>query len=603
MRMFVSHSLRRDVWPRTCKERQSKTYPLVQRHFPPRAALRSLLFSTLCSTVCILPVKARVVLKLLTLVIALSVGIGSAFAGSAVVTDGRFTNVYVYPDPDKETWEQHMALLRPSDAAQFSRAAIDGFTATLMSPAWPSYFDPLVQYSGIHPPGFFGSSVASKDCVDAALKDRNNGVIEWATVRSLANCHISGMDPSPQVNLIFSPDIRLATIPTPFGVGTGPEMCTGATSTIAYHAWGLNTPNFTVLPTSQGCVSNFADFTKHMSHEVVETISDPAGAGMGTIGQDELADNCENKSDGYTTVSGFLLARYWSNFDNDCEPRLDPPAGSISATWVLAQGSPVQRFTGSVHTLNLTVPAARLTTDAQATEVLLVTQTGGDDLRGGSNPGDNANVTLNFTDGSTTTVNVNNGRSWENGQTHAVRLLLPATPMRVSDITGVTISTQFGGGLSGDNWNVDKVALVVAFPTGSITSEPPPKIVHEWLDVSGGPLIRFTGSVHDLVEGVPPQDVGEAVSALDLTISTGNDDLRGGNNAGDNCDVIIELTNGKSIAINNVNAGSNWKDWTDHTVGIPLPNGGLSGGDVASVKLHTGFGGGIGGDNWNVNRI
>jgi len=38
-------------------------------------------------------------------------------------------------------------------------------------------------------------------------------------------------------------------------------------------------------------------------------------------------------------------------------------------------------------------------------------------------------------------------------------------------------------------------------------------------------------------------------------------------------------------------------------IGIPLPGGGLRGGDVKSVKLHTGFGGGIGSDNWNVQRI
>src|SRR5580700_10360592 len=105
----------------------------------------------------------------LATVIAFSVCINNACAGSAVVTNGRFTNVYVFPDPDQETWERHMASLRP-DAVKFSRAAIDRFTAVLMSPAWPSYFDPLLQYSGIHPPRFFGSSVASKACVDAALK-------------------------------------------------------------------------------------------------------------------------------------------------------------------------------------------------------------------------------------------------------------------------------------------------------------------------------------------------------------------------------------------------------------------------------------------------
>jgi|HubBroStandDraft_1064217.scaffolds.fasta_scaffold00020_103 hypothetical protein len=535
--------------------------------------------------------------------IALCIGTGLAHAGSAVVTDGRFTNIYVLPDPNQESWEEHMAKLRPTDAAQFSRAAIDAFTESLMDPSWPTYFDALYQYSGINPPRFFGSAVASQACVDAALKDRNNGVIEWATVRSLSNCHESGMDPSPQVNLIFSPDIRLATIPTPFGLGTGPEMCTGATNTVAYHAWGINTPNFAVLPTNPGCTPGFARFSESMSHEDLETVSDPAGAGMGTLGQNELADNCENRPDAFVLVKGFSLSRYWSNFDGTCLPLLNPPAGSEAVTWVLGSGSPLRRFTGSVHSLVLAVPAARVTTTARATQVQVVIQTGGDDIRGGKNPGDNANVTLSFKGGSTTTANVNAGRSWENGQTHAAILTLPNPAPSVDDITGVTITTQFGGGIGGDNWNVNKVALVVSFPEGSTTRSPPPVITHTWLDASSNPLKRFTGSVHDLSLPVSAQDVGKAVSALTLVISTGNDDLRGGSKPTDNCTVTVGLASGHTIVVANANGGQHWQDWTDHAVKIPLPAGGLKGGDVKSVDLHTAFGGGIGGDNWNVNRV
>jgi hypothetical protein len=546
------------------------------------------------------------VLSVFVAVVTMSIAsIGMAGAGSAVVTNGRFTNIYVMPDPARETWEQHMAKLRPGDAAQFSRAAIDKFTTTLMRPTWPSYFDSLFQYSGINPPQFFGSAVASQSCVSAALKDANNGVIQWATVRSLSNCHISGMDPSPQVNLIFSPDIRLAAIPTPFGLGTGPEMCTGATSTNAYHAWGINTPNFAVLPTNAGCMQNFATFTRAMSHEDVETISDPAGAGMGTIGQHELADNCENRPDAFVTVDGFSLSRYWSNFDNTCVPTLNPPAGSEATTWVLGQGNPIQRFTGSVHTLTLGLPANRTTTAARATRVMVVIQTGGDDLRGGSNPGDNANVTLNLAGGAraTTTVNVNGGRSWENGETHAVTLALPNPAPSVDDITGVTITTGFGGGIGGDNWNVNKLALVVSFPTGSVTHSPTPVVTHTWLNASSNPLVRFTGSVHDFAVNVAPQDVGKHVQNLVLIISTGNDDLRGGSNPGDNCNVTVTLTSGRTIVLTNVNRGQDWANWTSHSVTIPLPAGGLKGGDIKTVALHTGFGGGIGGDNWNVNQI
>ena len=133
-----------------------------------------------------------------------------------------------------------------------------------------------------------------------------------------------------------------------------------------------------MLPTSAACTqapngfTSFDEFTRLMSHEVVETISDPAGFGMGNGGFYELGDNCEGKPDGYTTVDGFSLSRYWSNFDNNCQPRLDPPAGSTTATWVLGQGSPLQRFTGSVHTLTLGVPPGRVATDAPATQVVLM---------------------------------------------------------------------------------------------------------------------------------------------------------------------------------------------------------------------------------------
>ena len=542
---------------------------------------------------------ALLAVAILSTLLCASFGATSARAGSAVVTDGRFTNIYVFPNPDKETWERHMDRVRPADAAKFSRAAIDRFTTALMRPAWPSYFDALYQYSGINPPQFFGSAVASQTCVDAALKDEHNGVLQWDTIRSLSNCHPDGMDPSPQVNLIFSPDIKIAKI-VPFG--TGGNMCTTST-TNAWHAWGLNTPNFAALPTSPACMRTFATFTRALSHEDVEMISDPAGLGMGTLGQNELADNCQNRSDGFTTWDGYAVARYWSNFDQNCQPRLNPPADSTSETWVLGEASPLQRFTGDVHLLDLSVPRARRVTDARLTRAVIVIQTGGDDLRGGGNPGDNADVTLRFVGGSTTTVNVNAGRNWENGETHAVQLLLPAPSPRVSDLTGVRIATNFGGGLSGDNWNVDKVALLVSFDAGAKTTGPEPQVVHTWLNASSNPLVRFTGDVHDFAERVPRHDVGREVSALTLTILTGNDDLRGGSNPGDNCDVTVGLASGATIWLPNVNHGQSWTNWSSHTVAIPLPRGGLKGGDVATITLHTGFGGGLSGDNWNVNQI
>ncbi len=535
----------------------------------------------------------------------------SAFAqGTAVVTNGRFTNIYVYPHSDTQSWEQHIASLRPGDAAKFSRASIDRFVETLMRQPWPTYFDSLFQYSGINPPQFFGSAEVNAGCFQAAMKDAHNGVLQADTIRSLANCHAAGLDPSPQVNLIFSPDVPVATnqlvVTSP-----GADMCT-TTTTNAWHGGGLNVPNFTVIPTEPACtraptgLTQFDGFTRAFSHEIVETLSDPGGAGYGTFGSGEVGDRCENLPDAqaFTMFAGFSVARYRSDFDNNCQPQLDPPPGSTATTWIMGTGSPLIRFTGSVHTLTLRVPASRVITAAAATEVLVVIQTGGDDLRGGSNASDNANVTLHFAGGSTLTTNVNQGKNWKNGTTHSFRVNLPPHGLPVSNITGMTLSTAFGGGLSGDNWNVNKVAMIVSFPVGSATtSPPPPPVEHTWLNASGNPLIRLTGSVHDLNLSVPATDRGIAVRALRLIISTGNDDLRGGSNPGDNCTVTVHLANGRVITLNNVNNGQDWNNWTVHTVNIPIPAGGLKGGDITSIDLHTGFGGGIGGDNWNINRV
>src|SRR4029077_14704418 len=129
------------------------------------------------------------------------------------------------------------------------------------------------------------------------------------------------------------------------------------------------------------------------------------------------------------------------------------------------------------------------------------------------------------------------------------------------DIKSVTITTHFGGGIGGDNWNIRQVALVVSFRAGSKIEAPTPTIVRDWLNASGAPLVRFTGDRHDHSEPVGVQDVGKDIRALSLVISTGNDDLRGGSDSGDNCRVAVFLVLGKTIPLTNVNAGHTWKDW------------------------------------------
>jgi hypothetical protein len=403
------------------------------------------------------------------------------------------------------------------------------------------------------------------------------------------------MDPSPQVNLIFSPDIVL-------GKDSDEDMCKKAKgAAAAYHGSGLNMPNFAVLPTSESCAGKFEKFTDSLTHEDVEILSDPAHFGHGNVGKEtELGDQCEHGSS--FMWSGYAVARYWSDIDQRCEPSWPIPDKSTFMIWPLKDGAPAKYFTGKDHDLGVDMPAFRQTTAQKATAVLLAVQTGDDDLRGGDGVDGSADVVLATTKAQASTPKINHGHNWRNGETHVVKLNVP-TGATVEQLKRLTLSTHFLGGLFGDNWKVNRVALIVGYPIGAKLSKVQAAPVETWLDTSDGPLVRFTGEKHSITLNVPePPSKGTGIRTLDLLISTGNDDLRGGN-GGDNCDITIELAGDKgSIPLHNVNDGASWPGWSTMLVPVTLKEG-LKSGDIKSVTLHTGFGGGAFGDNWNVQRV
>ncbi|MFD0278052.1 hypothetical protein ACFVHB_29675 [Kitasatospora sp. NPDC127111] len=118
--------------------------------------------------------------------------------------------------------------------------------------------------------------------------------------------------------------------------------------------------------------------------------------------------------------------------------------------------------------------------------------TGGDDLRGGN---DNLDVTVTLTGVSTTVRNVNGSGSWGNGSFHQVTIDLQKRfghLVMPNEITNVALHTTFGGGIGGDNWNLNHLT-----------------VGHDWHDVLNGihftlladrfgnPLFRFTGDRKD----------------------------------------------------------------------------------------------------------
>jgi len=109
-------------------------------------------------------------------------------------------------------------------------------------------------------------------------------------------------------------------------------------------------------------------------------------------------------------------------------------------------------------------------------------RTGGDDLRGGS---DNVHLTINYNDGTFQTFqNVNGLARWVDNNEETVPLTLNRAISK-SMIKNITLTTTFGGGIGGDNWNLDWFCLnnggnvdIVCVNTGNTDPKP---------------LFRFTG--------------------------------------------------------------------------------------------------------------
>ncbi|MFN9245888.1 MAG: hypothetical protein ACK6DS_02320 [Planctomycetota bacterium] len=109
-------------------------------------------------------------------------------------------------------------------------------------------------------------------------------------------------------------------------------------------------------------------------------------------------------------------------------------------------------------------------------------RTGGDDLRGGN---DNCNVTIFYKDGTSERhENINRGGRWIGNYCETVTIDL-RRPCRPQDLDRLEVQTTFGGGLSGDNWNVDGLYIVAIIGGGRSRT---------MFEESGAPLVRFDGN-------------------------------------------------------------------------------------------------------------
>jgi hypothetical protein len=224
--------------------------------------------------------------------------------------------------------------------------------------------------------------------------------------------------------------------------------------------------------------------------------------------------------------------------------------------------------------------------DGLVRELLLTFETGDDDLRGGN---DNVDLVIRLTNGKTIVKKqINLGARWlrNYGETASVRI--PATPL--ADIAAFSVSTTFAGGAFGDNWDTKKIVVDYYLHSNVVAHL-----------VTHGQFKRFTGEDKTLKFQVPKPDDADPnfVRKLELTIKTGNDDLRGNE---DNVDATILYADGKTQTIKDLNNRQRWEDGSEHTVTLkldkPRPRN-----QVVGLKLTTTFKGGVDGDNWNMDKL
>ena len=126
--------------------------------------------------------------------------------------------------------------------------------------------------------------------------------------------------------------------------------------------------------------------------------------------------------------------------------------------------------------------------DGSIRHVYATFKTGGDDLRGGS---DNVHLTINYIDGTSQTFqNVNGLARWVNDNEETVPLTLNRNISKAM-IKDITLTTTFGGGIGGDNWNLDWFCLTNGGNVELVCSNN-----H---DADPKPLCRFTGDKKVLV--------------------------------------------------------------------------------------------------------
>lgn len=127
------------------------------------------------------------------------------------------------------------------------------------------------------------------------------------------------------------------------------------------------------------------------------------------------------------------------------------------------------------------ISTTALPNDGLVRELVIEMRTGGDDLRGGN---DNVSGIVRYTDGTSDTYeNLNKSARWIDNYCETVVISL-RKPAALNMIKCVSLKTSFGGGIGGDNWNLDGLLIIAKDGNNE-------NLVYAQ---GGAPLVRFDGN-------------------------------------------------------------------------------------------------------------
>jgi microsomal dipeptidase-like Zn-dependent dipeptidase len=243
--------------------------------------------------------------------------------------------------------------------------------------------------------------------------------------------------------------------------------------------------------------------------------------------------------------------------------------------------SRIVRFTGIQREWKIGLSQPN-TLESNITRLRVTIRTGGDNLRGGA---DNAFAFVDTRGGERLQVPLNDGMEWQNGSLHTVVMPIEGE-RRLGDIRTFGIQTTFGGDISGDNWDIARCRA--DYEVGG-----------DLVSFQGSPYIRFTGARRSW--SVPISHGGPdntRIRRLNVTIKTGQDDLRGGN---DNASFFVEFTDGSRQEFD-LNRRAQWVGGSTQTASFVINNRPRVD-SIQAIGIRTTFGGGVGGDNWDMDEI